>query len=355
MIDNLKIENYRAFREVEFKGLKRVNLFVGKNNSGKTCLLEALDLLGTLSPNSFWLSAQRRNENISIEAAPNNWQTFPDPHYTFHGRDIGANNSIIITSSAQKIITQLKISISNSTPQPIPQVQPSSVQPQVLNNLIQQLDFEVNGIKVSFPMMRGGLQFFQLTPFQSQILPPCLITTNATNSMGATQAWAPIAATDAEEKIIEALKVIEPDIEKIAASAFPVPTLFVRLKGVKERVPIGNLGDGTIKLLMLAGHLSGLEANGILLIDEIDDGLHVSAMQKLWEIVLNITKDRNIQIFATTHSDDCLRGLAAALKIRNSEESVALYRITKNEGHIVTRYDWNEIIRSAEAGIEVRG
>lgn len=58
MITSLHIKNFRGFEDLEVKGLKRVNLFAGRNNSGKTSLLEAVFLLG--GPNNPMSPAQLR-------------------------------------------------------------------------------------------------------------------------------------------------------------------------------------------------------------------------------------------------------------------------------------------------------
>ncbi|MEA1960187.1 MAG: AAA family ATPase [Bacillota bacterium] len=47
MIKSLLIRNFRIFKEREIKKLSQVNLFVGKNNSGKSCLIEALQIYAT--------------------------------------------------------------------------------------------------------------------------------------------------------------------------------------------------------------------------------------------------------------------------------------------------------------------
>src|SRR5258708_4173354 len=44
MLNSLQIRNFRLFRRTEIKHLSLVNLIVGKNNSGKSALLEALQV-----------------------------------------------------------------------------------------------------------------------------------------------------------------------------------------------------------------------------------------------------------------------------------------------------------------------
>ena len=83
----------------------------------------------------------------------------------------------------------------------------------------------------------------------------------------------------------------------------------VKLKGAEEPVPIGSLGDGFWRMFGLILAMVNLE-NGILLIDEIDSGFHFTVMTDMWKFVWEIAKKLNIQVFATTHSRDCLQSLA---------------------------------------------
>ena len=348
MFNQVSIENYRAFQKLEINDLKRVNLFVGKNNAGKTCLLEAIDLLGTLSPSSLMQTANRRGETIPFETAPNNWQNLPDPRYAFHGRQASIGSSFTIEGRAQGKLTRLKATIAQVQHAIRPDEIPSPLAPELAIN------FEVNGTSAVIPMGRGGMQHFPFTPFQNSSKQTRFIPIGALNSMAAAQIWGQFAATEEEERIIEALRIVEPGIEKLAISITPFPMLFARLAGEKDRIPLGNLGDGVIRLLVLAGHLSSLEPEGMLLVDEIDDGLHVSTMEQLWDLVLTVAEARNVQVFSTTHSDDCLRGLASALRKRDRNESIALHRIDRIGGDHVTTYNKEEIIYSAEKGIEVR-
>lgn len=45
MLNAIHIQNFRLFKDFQLHDLARVNLVVGKNNAGKSSLLEALYLL----------------------------------------------------------------------------------------------------------------------------------------------------------------------------------------------------------------------------------------------------------------------------------------------------------------------
>ena len=95
---------------------------------------------------------------------------------------------------------------------------------------------------------------------------------------------------------------------------------------------------------------------GVLLIDEIENGLHHSALQVLWKALLLISEQHDVQVFATTHSWECIASLASLLDAeRMMDDEVRLFRIDrKAETHRVFSYS-SELMRTGiEEKVEVR-
>lgn len=78
MIKSLKISNFRCFSNIEANGFSRINLIGGKNNAGKTALLEALLLMGKPSNKSIAkLQSFRRISSKFVEENPEKvWDNF---------------------------------------------------------------------------------------------------------------------------------------------------------------------------------------------------------------------------------------------------------------------------------------
>jgi AAA15 family ATPase/GTPase len=94
--------------------------------------------------------------------------------------------------------------------------------------------------------------------------------------------------------------------------------------------------------------------NGILLVDEIDSGLHFTVMTDMWKVVWETAKKLNIQVFATTHSRDCWQSLAELIteeKITDNE--ITIQRIDKEKSQSVI-FDPEEIVIAATSNLEVR-
>lgn len=89
--------------------------------------------------------------------------------------------------------------------------------------------------------------------------------------------------------------------------------ILVGRRGAARRIQIGNHGDGVRRLLAFRLALAGAE-NGFLLIDEIDSGLHWTVMEDIWRLLVQVAERLNVQIFATTHSYDCIRGLGTLVR-----------------------------------------
>jgi hypothetical protein len=113
------------------------------------------------------------------------------------------------------------------------------------------------------------------------------------------------------------------------------------------------MGDGIWRLLGLALALARTEG-GILLVDEIDTGLHYGVMEDMWKLVNETARKHNIQVFATTHSRDCYESLAAVCRDTVSVNSeVTIQRVERGKAKS-TAYSEQEIIAAAKRGMEVR-
>ena len=121
----------------------------------------------------------------------------------------------------------------------------------------------------------------------------------------------------------------------------------------QRRLPLGSQGEGMRRMLALALSLARAQ-NGVLLIDEIDTGLHYSIMGDMWLLVAETARRYNIQVFATTHSFDCVRGLDwLCLHHPELGKDVSLQKIVPELASAVA-FDAEQIRIAVEQDIEVR-
>lgn len=97
---------------------------------------------------------------------------------------------------------------------------------------------------------------------------------------------------------------------------------------------LSNFGDGLKKVLTLAAAILSIN-DGVLLIDEIETAIHTSALGDVFKWLLQACKNRNIQIFTTTHSDEALKNFL--LNFKEYELETIIYRLENIENHILAR------------------
>lgn len=173
-----------------------------------------------------------------------------------------------------------------------------------------------------------------------------------------TRFWDGVALTDDEDRALEALKLIFGDkVERITAIGEESPRrgrrVIVKLKDHPQPVPLKSLGDGAVRLFSVALALAN-SRDGILLLDEAENGIHHSVQSDFWRMVLRMARENNTQVLATTHSGDCVRGFAQAAADDENEEGI-LIRLERDDEDIrPVFYSEDELQIAAERGIEVR-
>ena len=129
--------------------------------------------------------------------------------------------------------------------------------------------------------------------------------------------------------------------------------MFVKYQHSDQRFPLGSMGEGIKRLLVLAMNLIQ-SAGGYLLVDEIDTGLHYSVMVKMWKLVIETARRLDIQVFATSHSLDCIQALAELYENEpDVRDDISLHRIQRG-AEAGIRYSADEILAAARERIEVR-
>jgi AAA15 family ATPase/GTPase len=114
------------------------------------------------------------------------------------------------------------------------------------------------------------------------------------------------------------------------------------------------MGDGMRRVLAVATSLVSAE-NGILLVDEIDTGLHYETLTDMWRLILETSIQRNAQVFATTHSWDCVKSFQEALSTMPDDDVGRLIRLEPQDDHIqAITYSRDELTIAIQNGIEVR-
>ena len=132
----------------------------------------------------------------------------------------------------------------------------------------------------------------------------------------------------------------------------------VKLTGTPTPVPLNSMGDGMLRVLQLTLKLLGAKG-GFLLIDEFENGLHYSVQEKVWQLVFELAEQLNVQVFATTHSWDCIESFTKVAVARTETDGV-LFRLgrsvrTSDQGRVIaTVFDEAALQNITQQDVEVR-
>jgi ABC-type cobalamin/Fe3+-siderophores transport system ATPase subunit len=346
VLPSLEIENFRTFRHLRVKHLARVNLIVGKNNVGKTSLLEALWLYARRgAPAVIWEQLAVRDESAvrnpfndtlpAVSAIRNLF--FKRPNVLNEGATLHIGP---ISSRAN----QLTVAIEHHP-------DTSSQQRGTLPYFVLRRGSETR----LFVELAHGTPDISFLPNQAEI-PHTIVTANGLTPTYITALWDRIALTDLEIHVIEALRIIAAEIERVNMISDPAigpqRIAMMRVHGSDQPVSLRSYGDGMYRLFVIA--VAAVNARqGLLLIDEIENGLHYSAQHDLWRLVFELARQLDIQIFATTHSKDCLEAFQHAASAHMEEGQVI--RLGRKNGSVVaTLFDEEELEIAVEQQVEVR-
>lgn len=363
MLRSLKIENFRRFDRFELQGLGRVNLLVGLNNSGKTSALEAVHLLTARDLSAIHAAASRRGEHL-FENEDRNADVEIDVCRLFHGFELSPGSSFRIDGENQDQKESIEAVIRESGKNEAQQYE-----------VVLTFDLRWNGSPTLALALspEGGVSPTPIMrmvrgPLDEPVRPVRFIESSSLTAREVVSLFEEVVLTPDESTVVEALKIIDPTIERIASISQyrgkwagpasgrwgfdPRGGIVVRCAGYDQRIPIGTLGDGVWRMLGLALALVKSEG-GVLLVDEIDTGLHYTAMSDMWRVVYETAVRTNTQVFATTHNSDCWTSLASVIRDREEPMDVSIQRIEPDKG-MATAFSHEEIVIAAERGIEVR-
>lgn len=380
MIRSLVIENFRTFRHFSIEGLGRINLCVGTNNCGKTSVLEAVNILAARGrPESLFQALARRGERWVDDDTPRA-RIESDVCHLFYGHELEANASFRVSATndgqhnaltAKLVERDADIDVADTTDR-ASRRQATLFDMESSENALPgrlALDLTWDGgtsIVQRLPISRrGGIGAEALERFarkrDEESTPTRFITTEALGRDDIVSLFETIVLTPEEDNVIEALRTIEPSIERIAPVGSERRRYFlvdrggivVKLRDSKQRIPIGSMGDGIWRMLGIALSLSRARG-GILLVDEIDTGLHYSVMADMWRLVCDTARRLDVQVFATTHSRDCVESLSAISRAGVTTGSeVSIQRIERGSPTAIS-FSERDIVIAAERSIEVR-
>lgn len=375
-LPDLSISGFRGIASLQISRLGRVTLLTGRNGVGKTTVLEAVRVFASRGSHAELSNVlMNRGEHSLVTDDDGDRIAVPDVSALFFGRRIAGNAISIGSSGLGDFVNIKEIAPTDEQMSLFARLMPRSggngpervlasihgVSRQILPLFFSHQGSASRRRYAASPYTMRGIPRVALGDIDpdSEIdcvsLGPGLLT-----NYQIARFWDTIALTDEENSAVEALQlVLGSNVERVAIIAEDDRyrrhgrSAKVRLQGDKHPVPLKSLGDGAVRLLSVALGLAN-SAGGFLVMDEAENGIHHSAQRRFWRMVLKAAHLNNVQVLATTHSWDCVRGFAQAANDLDDIEG-ALVRIEKKDEEMwAVEYSEDQLRVVAEQGIEVR-
>ena len=350
-LDSLLIKNYRQLKNIEIESIGDINLIVGCNNSGKSTLLEAIRLFASRGSTDLIEEILNDHGELQIFSTELSDEIVPEMSICnlFTGRKFPTKDGI-------------HIYIGNINKSQFLQIEHVFQKVEFIERLIDGEQSSIRRLKKIFKDNREELlessdaleisvssssdlfspiiknTIFSLTDlfnrrrFFNRVQNPNLmpwiahsyVPSRATTQDELADVWDAVVLTEAEGYVLKALRLIEPGTDGLAfiqggRRPSRIPTnktasnerhAMLRMERLETPVPLQSMGDGMTRVLQLI--LNALKAkNGFLLIDEFENGLHYSVQEQVWKLIFELASANQMQVFATTHSDDCVRAFSA--------------------------------------------
>lgn len=318
----ITIENYKAYKNIEIKNLRQINLFAGVNNAGKSTLLEAIYFLVKQNDAFSFFDMYRRRGKF-FNALPSVWL-----HENLQ-ESINIGGLFNGQKTTLKIIKQQDYDGNgNGDGEDI--------------NYLSTLNFEASFAEEkahsSYELYENNTDKAQIN--EIQVL--CNISYSS-----------PFSAADGKQllelynsnlnhlaTIIAFIKDnIDPKIKDIRINS-ATNRFYIIHNDFEQPQDLTQFGDGLQRIFLITLQFAAAR-NGIVLIDEIENAIHHTLFKKLIPFIKQLANQFNAQVFITSHSKECID---AFFENEADNPRISIYNLSRNEeDKIVCKYDSGEL------------
>jgi hypothetical protein len=365
-LTSLEISGFRAFSSLRIPRLGSVNLIVGKNNVGKSSVLEALQLYASNGSLSVLGRILESRDEGQIRRSRPDGQILQILPRIFHkpSTDKDALPSLRIgeigVESQQLLIEIAKYQSKRDdeghrTYEPLADAVVDSN-----SSIISGLSIRRNGQGARFFVLDDRLSY-RIDDDEDEIGPFHFIGANGlSDSQEVGSLWDQVVLKSAEKDVLSSLKLIMPELQRVVIidnnnlrrnDRVRIP---VGVTGDSDNVtPLRTFGEGMNRLFAIALSLVN-SPSGLFLVDEIESGLHYSVQPDLWRLIFDLASRLNTQVFATTHSKDCIDAFQIAAS-ENTSINGRLIRLERRGDQIQSiEFEESELALARDHEIEIR-
>ncbi len=362
MYKSFAVRNFRCFDDLTIEPLERINLIAGKNNVGKTALLEAL-----------WLHHGYHNPELGLRLRVfRGLERFRKEEFLW---------DLFSEFDPERIIELSSKDLSNRARSLHITVQEHPTSRVLLRNEEREREDEKE------PLAAEIIDQEATTPIEAEVLldytgasgetlqahafvepdtirferPPgvkepngIFLAARQRDHLGQlAERFSNLAVDKKEAKIAQILQIVEPRLERLIVQYRGGSPIIYGDIGMRRLMPLPLMGDGVGRLLRIALAIPEAQ-DGILLADEVENGLHYTVMSKVWEAIADLAREYAVQVFAATHSEECIRAAHQAFAA-SEQYDFALHRLERVKGAIrAVTYDQGMLDAAFEIDAEVR-
>ena len=312
MLESLEIENFRGIKKLKIDNFKNINFFIGKANTSKTSLLEAIYISLEQSPISLYMLFMLRNISKDDDA-------FESLFY-----DYNSNNMISLNYIFNKKDINIKLqkdSINSFT------ISRNNNVNNVINKLLfikKESNYE-NQFSIDYNYMTGNITINPEDKIYNDVM--FITVENMQNNFTLYNNLKTILSND---NYIEKFKEIYKQFDnKINDIRFLGNTIVVSLSNLNHTINIKYMGKGfQTYISIIASMVAG---NKYIVIDEIENGMHFESIKILLENILSLSKEYGLQFFITTHNKELLEILNDCLIEKDYKDMLSVYNVYYNK------------------------
>lgn len=368
MLRSFNLKNFRCFQNFTLEPLERVNLIAGKNNVGKTSLLEAIFIfINPTKPESLFQINRLRGISRSSR-----FLDIEELRGFFFDQDI---DKVIELSSLEENEVQRSLQIrldkqeKNRREQQTlfdddtvtydinesltTEIRPYDTLVLEYNDPNRKKDF----LRISLPadgrLTADGrllLGRYRRERFSLGIY----LTTSTRSPKEDAERFSNLERVGRQDEVLESLRLLEPRLQRLTLLVVDGEPIINGDIGMSQLVPLPLMGEGLGRLLSITLAIANAKG-GTILLDEVENGLHYSVLTGVWTAIADAARRAEAQVVATTHSQECI--IAAHKAFENSEKyDFRYHRLERVKDEIIraVTYDRETLATSDEMNLEMR-
>jgi hypothetical protein len=373
MYERFEVEGFRCFEKLKLRDLARINLIAGPNNVGKTALLEAIFVdSGWHNPTVPFSPDLIRGISVMgfdfIKAMKTPWDSlFKDFDTTGrivfrgHNKDAGVHElrMRVLRQSNELMKARNYLTRYAYTSFDEKNIPESKDRPFDSESILALEAMYASGdeaprtyyIVLTPRLLLGGPIIFPNPP--APVYTAVLMSSRSRTLKEDVERFGKLDIGKRTKFLLSSLQVIAPelvDLRVIVEGGLPLIHGDV---GGDRLMPLPLMGEGMTKLASIALAISDT-SNGVILVDEVENGIHYSVMKNVWRVINKASREFNVQVFATTHSRECIVAAHEAME-ESGDYDFRLHRLERVEKKVkVTTLGRADLSSIIESGFEVR-